>query len=144
MTKGEKHRLAKIIIKDTDENIDDEQLIHQLLNESATCDIYQEEKSSFPQRAADTLAHFAGSWAFVLSFLGVLIVWIVANLYFLSRPFDPFPFILLNLVLSCIAALQAPLIMMSQNRQEHKDRKRAQSDYKIKFKKRNYRGGYAL
>ena len=134
MTKREKQILARKIIKATDENIDDEHFIHQLLEECTIYNIYEEDTSTFGQRAADGLAHFAGSWAFVLSFSAVLIAWIVLNLYFIKNPFDPFPFILLNLVLSCIAALQAPLIMMSQNRQEEKDRKRAEGDYKINLK----------
>ena len=74
------------------------------------------------------------SWAFVISFALFLAVWITANLRLLKQPFDPYPFILLNLILSCISALQAPLIMMSQNRQEEKDRKRSEGDYKINLK----------
>src|SRR5204863_9662655 len=86
-------------------------------------------------RLADGIAAFGGSWAFILSFLGFLVLWIFANLWFLaSRAFDPYPFILLNLILSCIAAMQAPVIMMSQNRQETRDRQRAENDYKINLK----------
>ena len=78
---------------------------------------------------------FGGSWTFILSFLVVLIVWMVVNVMVLSaKPFDPYPFILLNLVLSCIAALQAPVIMMSQRRQETKDRLRAENDYRVNLK----------
>lgn len=84
---------------------------------------------------ADRLADFVGSWTFIVAFFFVLSSWIILNsVYFLTRPFDPFPFILLNLLLSCLAAIQAPLIMMSQNRQEAKDRLRAEHDYEINLK----------
>ena len=92
------------------------------------------EKYTLGQRAADTIAKFAGSWAFIFSFTGVLILWMVVNVVLASNAFDPYPFILLNLVLSCVAAIQAPLIMMSQNRQEEKDRRRAENDYKVNLK----------
>lgn len=87
------------------------------------------------QRVADRVASFGGSWTFILSFIGFLLVWIFINAYALARKaFDPYPFILLNLILSCVAALQAPIIMMSQNRQEEKDRERAKKDYMINLK----------
>ncbi len=90
---------------------------------------------TFGERVADKVAKFGGSWKFILSFGFFLMLWIVANTVVLLRqPFDPFPFILLNLILSCIAALQAPVIMMSQNRQEQKDRARAENDYQINLK----------
>ena len=92
------------------------------------------EKYTLGQRAADTIAKFAGSWAFIFSFTGVLILWMVVNVILAAKAFDPYPFILLNLVLSCVAAIQAPLIMMSQNRQEEKDRRRAENDYKVNLK----------
>ena len=80
------------------------------------------------------MAKFAGSWAFIFSFSGVLILWMVVKVLLAAGAFDPYPFILLNLVLSCVAAIQAPLIMMSQNRQEEKDRRRAENDYKVNLK----------
>ncbi len=87
------------------------------------------------QAMADSVARFGGSWIFILSFGGFLLVWIVLNAFFLTQHrFDPYPFILLNLILSCLAAIQAPIIMMSQNRQEEKDRQRAQQDFKINLK----------
>ena len=87
------------------------------------------------QRWADHIASFGGSWTFILLFFGIIIGWIVLNVAFLRRAsFDPYPFILLNLLLSCLAALQAPVIMMSQNRQEEKDRERAKKDYMINLK----------
>lgn len=134
MTKDEKHNLAKKIIKLTNEEIDDEHFIHQLLAESTMYNIYEDENVTLGQKAADKLAGFAGSWAFVISFTLLLAGWIAVNLWLLKRPFDPYPFILLNLILSCVSALQAPLIMMSQNRQEEKDRKRSEGDYKINLK----------
>ena len=134
MTKDEKHALAKKIIRLTNEEIDSEHFIHKLLEEDTLYNIYEDEEITFGQRAADILARFAGSWAFVISFAIFLIGWIMANLLLLKQPFDPYPFILLNLILSCLSALQAPLIMMSQNRQEEKDRKRSEGDYKINLK----------
>lgn len=86
------------------------------------------------QKAADKIAKFAGSWAFIISFVSVLFVWMLVNVLLAAKAFDPYPFILLNLVLSCVAAIQAPLIMMSQNRQEEKDRQRALNDYKVNLK----------
>ncbi len=88
------------------------------------------------QRAADSLTKWAGSWTFIILFLGFLGLWIVFNIYIvvrwnLGKPFDPFPFILLNLALSCLAAIQAPVILMSQNREAQKDRLRAQYDYAV-------------
>ena len=94
----------------------------------------EKEKYTLGQRAADAIAKFAGSWAFIFSFTGVLILWMAVNVLLAARAFDPYPFILLNLVLSCVAAIQAPLIMMSQNRQEEKDRRRAENDYKVNLK----------
>lgn len=94
-----------------------------------------EQKSTFGERTADKVAEFGGSWIFILSFLAVLIIWITINVVGLSaQPFDPYPFILLNLVLSCVAALQAPVIMMSQRRQETKDRVRGENDYRVNLK----------
>ena len=93
----------------------------------------QEPVLSCSQRI-DSIAKFAGSWAFIFSFTGVLILWMVVNTVLAAKAFDPYPFILLNLVLSCVAAIQAPLIMMSQNRQEEKDRRRAENDYKVNLK----------
>ncbi|NTU51899.1 MAG: DUF1003 domain-containing protein, partial [Candidatus Aminicenantes bacterium] len=94
-----------------------------------------EEKRTLGQRLADRLAAFGGSWKFIIIFMSVLFGWIILNsIVLVTHRFDPFPFILLNLVLSCLAAIQAPVIMMSQNRQEAKDRLRAQHDYQINLK----------
>ena len=94
------------------------------------------QKLSFGQKASDNLTKHMGSWKFIILFLILLFVWIGINAYFLvvlleGKPFDPFPFILLNLVLSCLAAIQAPIILMSQNRQTEKDRIMAKYDYEI-------------
>lgn len=87
------------------------------------------------QRLADKVASFGGSWKFIILFSGIIFVWITTNVIFLAdKGFDPYPFILLNLILSCLAALQAPVIMMSQNRQEEKDRERSQQDYMVNLK----------
>jgi uncharacterized membrane protein len=90
---------------------------------------------TFGERMADRVATFGGSWTFILSFLAVLVIWILLNVAgLLFQAFDPYPFILLNLVLSCLAALQAPVIMMSQGRKEAKDRLRAENDYRVNLK----------
>ncbi len=89
----------------------------------------------FKEKVSDLLASYAGSWSFLIVFLAVVIGWIILNAIFLyTKPLDPYPFILLNLLLSCVAALQAPIILMSQNRKEAIDRKRAENDYKINLK----------
>jgi len=95
----------------------------------------KEEASTFGQRMADRIATFGGSWTFITVFFSFILIWIVGNIWLLAqKAFDPFPFILLNLILSCLAAIQAPIIMMSQNRQEQKDRIRSEHDYKINLK----------
>jgi uncharacterized membrane protein len=94
-----------------------------------------ETTANFAERIADRIAAFGGSWTFIISFFVFLSAWILVNtIQFLNKTFDPYPFILLNLILSCMAAIQAPIIMMSQNRQEQKDRIRAEHDYKINLK----------
>lgn len=111
------------------DNINDDELLTQILKEG------EEKEISFGQRMADRVASFGGSWSFIITFCVIMFIWICLNTFaLLTRPFDPYPFILLNLVLSCIASLQAPIIMMSQNRQEEKDRLRAQHDYLINLK----------
>ena len=95
----------------------------------------EDEVTGWADQLSDTIAKFGGSWRFILSFMSVMLVWIVFNsLAMLWKPFDPYPFILLNLALSCLAALQAPIIMMSQNRQEQRDRKRNINDYQVNLK----------
>jgi uncharacterized membrane protein len=99
-----------------------------------------EERETFGERVADGVARFGGSWSFIFSFGAVLLVWVLANTVFVvyrtrnAEPFDPYPFILLNLFLSMLAALQAPVIMMSQNRQDSKDRIRSELDYQVNLR----------
>jgi len=94
-----------------------------------------ESSLTLGERLADGLAKFGGSWSFLIIFMAILVIWMGINIFVLQgKPFDPYPFILLNLVLSCLAAVQAPVIMMSQNRQEAKDRLRAEHDYEINLK----------
>lgn len=106
---------------------------HEIL--AANVDTEFEMKTTFGQRLADRVAMFGGSWAFLITFATFLALWIAMNSFVLFwRPVDPYPFILLNLLLSCLAAVQAPIIMMSQNRQEAKDRVRSQHDYQVNLK----------
>jgi len=102
---------------------------------SRNVDAEFEQKLTVGERMADKVAAFGGSWTFIIIFGAVLAVWIAVNTaVLLWRPFDPYPFIFLNLILSCLAAIQAPIIMMSQNRQETKDRIRAEHDYQVNLK----------
>lgn len=107
-------------------------------HEMVAADIESEfhERRAFGDRLADQVAGFGGSWTFICTFLAVLAVWMAINALpmLLARPFDPYPFILLNLLLSCVAAFQAPIIMMSQRRQEAKDRLRSENDYRVNLK----------
>ena len=132
--KKERRRIVKELLDVTDKEFTDEELIHQLINTELSKDSDKTDKLSFGQRAADAVARFAGSWAFIFSFIAIMVIWMVLNIVLKDKAFDAYPFILLNLVLSCIAAVQAPLIMMSQNRQEEKDRRRAENDYKVNLK----------
>ena len=94
-----------------------------------------EPKLTYGQKLADKVAEFGGSWAFIISFGVFIFIWVLINtIFLLFKSFDPYPFILLNLFLSCLAAIQAPIIMMSQNRKEEKDRQRAENDYMINLK----------
>ena len=129
----ENRKLLKEVLKDIQHDMSDEEVLN-LLADSKISESPATEKSTLGQRSADAIARFAGSWAFIFAFTGVLILWMVINTILASNAFDPYPFILLNLVLSCVAAIQAPLIMMSQNRQEEKDRRRAENDYKVNLK----------
>jgi len=118
-------------------NLDREVLESLKLHEtlSSNVDAEFEEDLTLGQKMADGLASFGGSWTFLIIFASVLFVWIGLNtILLLKKPFDPYPFILLNLILSCLAAVQAPVIMMSQNRQEAKDRLRSQHDYQVNLK----------
>lgn len=129
----ENRKLLREVLNDIRHDMSDEEVLN-LLADSKISVSPVSEKYTLGQRAADSIAKFAGSWAFIFSFTAVLILWMVINVLLAAKAFDPYPFILLNLVLSCVAAIQAPLIMMSQNRQEEKDRKRAENDYKVNLK----------
>lgn len=127
----------QVILGDSkDKNLEEEELLHMLLQQKVSKNIndVDGEKTTLGQRMADNIAKFAGSWTFIITFIACLILWIILNALILTKSFDPYPFILLNLLLSCIAAIQAPVIMMSQNRQEEKDRMRALNDYKVNLK----------
>jgi len=120
---GELSGLEKVVL----DSMKHRKSITKLIEERATY--------TFGQKVADKVAEFGGSWTFIISFMIFLLAWIFMNAFFLmNKGFDPYPFILLNLILSCLAALQAPIIMMSQNRQEEKDRERAKNDYMINLK----------
>lgn len=123
--KGEISTLDQEVIR----SLKDQEILSENINKEF------DEKFTFGQRAADKVADFGGSWVFIGIFAFVLVTWIIINsLAIISKPFDPFPYILLNLCLSCLAAIQAPIIMMSQNRQESKDRLRSEHDYRINLK----------
>jgi uncharacterized membrane protein len=123
--RGQIEKLESEVIK----NIAESEIISSNLNT-----VYS-ERTTIGNRISDGVAQFGGSWKFIIIFFIVLGVWIAVNATALFiKPFDPYPFILMNLILSCIAAIQAPIIMMSQNRQEQKDRLRAENDYKINLK----------
>jgi uncharacterized membrane protein len=124
----EKGELAKI----------DEDVVEAIRSNAVLTENIEEkidEELTLGQRMADLIATFGGSWTFIISFFLFLFSWIILNAFVLgNHQYDPYPFILLNLILSCLAAIQAPIIMMSQNRQEQKDRERAEHDYKINLK----------
>ena len=123
--KGELSSLEQEVV----ESVKEQELI------AANINVEFERELTSGERLADQVAEFGGSWRFLIAFAVVIAAWIAVNLsLLLSRPFDPYPFILLNLVLSCLAAMQAPIIMMSQNRQEAKDRLRAEHDYRVNLK----------
>ena len=131
----ENRKLLREVLNDIRHDMTDEEVLSLLAESKISVRPESgKEKYTLGQRAADSVAKFAGSWAFIFSFSGVLILWMIVNVVLAAGAFDPYPFILLNLVLSCVAAIQAPLIMMSQNRQEEKDRRRAENDYKVNLK----------
>lgn len=131
--------IADYLRKEVDELSELEQTVITSLRDKTLItdkiDLEMDEHLTTGQRMADTVARFGGSWKFIILFGTFLLIWIAINAVWLrNNAFDPFPFILLNLMLSCLAAIQAPLIMMSQNRQEEKDRQRAKKDYMINLK----------
>jgi uncharacterized membrane protein len=125
MEKGELSALEEHVLR----SLKEQELLSKNIN------IEFDQQLTFGERLADKMAKYAGSWGFVIGFFGALFLWIAINsIVLILRPFDPYPFILLNLVLSCLAAIQAPVIMMSQNRQESKDRLRSEHDYSVNLK----------
>ena len=137
--KKTKKEIVKMLLKNTELDSQDEaELIDLLIDQPISIDVDKQEeaKLTFGDRMADKVSEKAGSWGFVFGFTLFLVFWIILNTTILmdGAEIDPYPFILLNLVLSCIAALQAPIIMMSQNRQAEKDSLRNQNDYRIDLK----------
>ena len=130
--------IAQMLLSESGELSDlESKVMASLKNDTLLSEQLDDElkQISFGQKIADRVASFGGSWTFILTFLGLLTVWILVNVFlFVNKGFDPYPFILLNLILSCVAALQAPVIMMSQNRTEERDRERARKDYMINLK----------
>ncbi len=135
MAKRKKDELIRIILNqgniDANENYDE--LIELLFDEPISINVNKEEKKTFGESVADKITAVAGSWTFILLFCGFLLGWILLNL-FVFDDLDPYPFILLNLILSCIAAIQAPIIMMSQNREAKKESLKSTNDYKTNIK----------
>ena len=133
-----KKDIVKMLLNREIDAQDEEELLDLLVDQPISIDIdkQEEQKMSFGDRLADKISAIAGSWLFIALFTGFLIFWVILNTIILSKnkQIDPYPFILLNLLLSCIAALQAPIIMMSQNRQSEKDSLRNQNDYRIDLK----------
>ena len=120
-------------LESLEQNVLDNYMHNKILAQNIEDDL--ETNLTLGQRMADKIAEFGGSWRFIILFFSFLFIWMIINILVLTaKPFDPFPFILLNLILSCLAAIQAPIIMMSQNRQEQKDRLRSEHDYKIDLK----------
>jgi uncharacterized membrane protein len=131
--------IAKYLTNQIGELSELEKTVLSSINNQSVLSDREDEKGAqditFGQRIADKVASFGGSWTFIISFGIFILIWICLNIIWLqNKAFDPYPFILLNLILSCLAALQAPVIMMSQNRQEEKDRERAKKDYMINLK----------
>lgn len=130
-----KKEIVEMLLKKNLESNDEEELINMLIDEPIAVDIDKQSdiNRTFGDKVADKITEVAGSWNFIIGMVIFLILWIILNIYVLENA-DPYPFILLNLLLSCIAALQAPIIMMSQNRESKKDRLRSSNDYKTDLK----------
>ena len=133
--KKTKKEIVQMLLKKELNALDEEELINMLIDEPIAVDVDKQidESRSFGDKLADKITEIAGSWKFIIGMIIFLTLWILLNLYILEDQ-DPYPFILLNLILSCIAALQAPIIMMSQNREAKKDRMRSSNDYKTDLK----------
>ena len=137
MSKKEKRKIARMILNQNLEKQDKEDIIDLLADSSIAIDVDKEEEKNltFSEKMADKISEIAGSWTFIFISIAFLIAWMIINTIILKEnKIDPYPFILLNLILSCISALQAPIIMISQNRASKKDSLRNQNDYKVDLK----------
>ena len=131
-----KKEIVKMLLNQNLDEKDEEEILDLLINNPISIDVDKEndEKMTFGDKVADKFSAIAGSWTFIISFCVFLIIWIIINGILLKDSVDPYPFILLNLLLSCLASLQAPIIMMSQNRQAKKDTIRNKNDYRTDLK----------
>lgn len=134
-TRKTKKEIVQMLLKKQLESTDEEELINMLIDEPIAVDVDKQSDANrtIGDRIADKLTEIAGSWTFIIGIIIFLLLWVILNIYILENA-DPYPFILLNLLLSCVAALQAPIIMMSQNREAKKDRLRSSNDYKTDLK----------
>ena len=130
-----KKEIVQMLLQEEKSSLDEEELLDLLVDEPIAIDVDKEmnKNITFGDRLADKLTEIAGSWTFIIGFTSFLIIWILLNV-FIFKDLDPYPFILLNLLLSCLAALQAPIIMMSQNREAKRDSMRSLNDYKTDLK----------
>ncbi len=135
-SKKTKKEIVKLLLKQDLNETNEQELMELLFDSNVAIDVEKQEDAvlTFGEKVADKISAICGSWTFILLFIIFLIGWMVLNAYVLVNAPDPYPFILLNLVLSCVAALQAPIIMMSQNRQAKKDSLRNQNDYRTDLK----------
>lgn len=131
-----RQKLIQLLLSQKDTPEEMEQLVDLLVENQISVNINQEleKESTLAEKSSDKLAEIAGSWTFIIGFTLFMMIWIIFNIYWLSKPVDPYPFILLNLLLSSLAAIQAPIIMMSQNRQGKKDRIRSEHNYRVDLK----------
>lgn len=136
LTTDEKLDLVRVLVDNVAEDFDEEDILHMMLEKKVSVEVERSlhAAGTLGQRTADKIAKFAGSWGFIFSFTALLLFWMFGNNMLQNHAFDAYPYILLNLVLSCVAAIQAPLIMMSQNRREEKDREQAENAYRVNLK----------
>lgn len=135
MAMNNKTKLVKALLnnRSLDSNEDYEELLEMLIDEPIAINFDKAEKRTLGEKVADKITEFVGSWKFIIGFCIFLFIWMMVNTYFIFTV-DPYPFILLNLVLSCIAAIQAPIIMMSQNREAKKESIKSTNEYKTTLK----------
>lgn len=136
LTADEKMDLVRVLVDNVAEDFSEEDILHMMLEKKISVDLERSlhAATTIGQRTADRIARFAGSWGFIFLFTALLLFWMFGNNLMKDNAFDAYPYILLNLVLSCVAAVQAPLIMMSQNRREERDREQAENAYKVNLK----------